>query len=193
MQTAEASITLYQNIFYICAAVAIVSLIATVLFFFLFDIPTVFALNTGRAKKKTVEKIQKMSSGGSARAVSGKPYEAPVKSPVTPAGAQEYSVISGSYAGDVRGEETMPLAQEEGTTLLNNEAETSLLRNEAETSVLRNEAETSLLSHSGKTFQLFRDNQEESPETGLLKKAPNPNWRFEVFESTIMINTDELI
>lgn len=56
---ATQQISLYSNLFYFSLTIAILGFLMAVFFFFFFDIPTVFALMTGKARKKTVQKIQK--------------------------------------------------------------------------------------------------------------------------------------
>ena len=55
---------LFNTLFYVSLTIAILGLIAAVSLFFLFDIPTVFALMTGRAKKKTIERMISQSGKG---------------------------------------------------------------------------------------------------------------------------------
>ena len=50
-------ISLYGNLFYVSLAIAVVGLGLAVFFFFYFDIPTVHALMTGKAKEETIRRI----------------------------------------------------------------------------------------------------------------------------------------
>lgn len=55
-------IEIYSICFYIFLGIAILGFALAVFFFFFFDIPTVFALMTGRAQKKTIERMEKRNA-----------------------------------------------------------------------------------------------------------------------------------
>lgn len=57
-------ISLYNNLFYVSLAVTGIALVLGVFFFFFFDIPSVFAIKTGRAKKKNVSRIKAKQAEG---------------------------------------------------------------------------------------------------------------------------------
>ncbi len=48
--------------FWICLVAAVIFLIITVAMFFFFNIPLIFSIRTGRAKKKTIEEMQRANS-----------------------------------------------------------------------------------------------------------------------------------
>ena len=55
-------ITLLQGGFWVCLALTVILLILTIVFFFVFNIPLIFNVRTGRAKKKTIEQMKKKNS-----------------------------------------------------------------------------------------------------------------------------------
>lgn len=61
MDTAQL-IEVYSIGFYVCLGITILGFALAIFFFLFFDIPTVFALMTGRAQKKTIERIEKRSA-----------------------------------------------------------------------------------------------------------------------------------
>lgn len=55
-------INFYDIGFYVCITMCIAFFVLSVILFFVFDIPLIFNLRTGRAKKKTIEEMQRASS-----------------------------------------------------------------------------------------------------------------------------------
>ena len=60
--TAENQIALYGGLFYLCLAIAIIGIGLAVFFFFFFDIRSVHELMTGKAKRKTIERMAEQNS-----------------------------------------------------------------------------------------------------------------------------------
>lgn len=56
------SISLFHTLFYVSAAVAAMGLALAVFFFFYFDIPTVRAMMTGRARQETVRRMAEQNA-----------------------------------------------------------------------------------------------------------------------------------
>lgn len=57
MDQAQSLIQLYQTGFYVCMGITILAFLSAVFMFFKFDIRMIFAIKTGRAAKKTIEKM----------------------------------------------------------------------------------------------------------------------------------------
>ena len=55
---AIARIELYENLFYAFAGIAVVSLILSIFFFFRFDIPQIYAVMTGKQRKRTIQEME---------------------------------------------------------------------------------------------------------------------------------------
>lgn len=61
---AIARISLFSNLFYACAGIAVISLLFAVFFFIRFDIPSVYAVMTGKRRKRSIQRMQAQSSAG---------------------------------------------------------------------------------------------------------------------------------
>lgn len=62
MNNAQALIGAYQTGFYICMGVAILGFLCAAFIFFKFDIRTIFGIRTGRAAKRTIEKMAEVNA-----------------------------------------------------------------------------------------------------------------------------------
>ena len=161
--TAQAQIELFGALFYVSMAIAIIGLGLAILFFFVFDIPGVYALMTGKAKRQTVERMAEQNSK------TGRLQQMPVSGNIRGAGP----VI----------QNPAPATINEHTAQLDVVAETSILTEQA--------AETSVLSaHAGETSVLRRDNN-TAPANRKVNAAPA--IRFEITEDTLVIHTAEII
>lgn len=61
---AIARIALFNNLFYVCAGTAVISLFLAVFFFIQFDIPSVYAAMTGKSRKRSIQRMQAQSRAG---------------------------------------------------------------------------------------------------------------------------------
>lgn len=182
---AESNIELFGTLSTVCFVIAIVAFLLAAFFFFYFDIPTVFALKTGRAKKKTLERIQQQNS------YTDKIRKEAQAAPVHEAPSSQHVIITNPDETNKRNVDTVALNDSADTSLLQNETETALLKNEAETSLLKNDAETALLSsRDGETSLL---NGASDLLAGAKPSIKDPSWQFELLEETVMIHTKELI
>lgn len=59
---AIARIELYNQLFYVSAVIAVVGFLLAVFFFFLFDIPGIIAMMTGKARKQTIREMEAESA-----------------------------------------------------------------------------------------------------------------------------------
>lgn len=178
---ATQAMELYNTLFYVCMTVAILGLVAAAALFFALDIPTVFALLTGRAKRKTVERIAKDSRAGKVHRKKN----------------TSQTLLQVQTSGDLKKPmtEELPISEditEEETSLLNESAEeeTSLLSEVAETGVLTAAQSTAsnmtraiFEEEIGSTEQLKSEKKKQTVQTGL----------FEITESIIEIHTQEII
>ena len=55
-------ISLFKTLFYISLITAIVLLVLSIVLFFVFKIPQIYMIRTGRAQKKSIEKMKKINS-----------------------------------------------------------------------------------------------------------------------------------
>lgn len=169
-------ISVLQTGFYICLAISIMFFVITIIFFFVFNIPLIFNIKTGRAKKRTIEEMKKansetgrlrsngrtLTSKLDGRNVRNMPYNGVQQMPETP--QQGYNVTSydgSEVTGSLNSKNKVdynvsyvnqPQASSQQPPVMNEVfAETSLLALDAE--------ETSLLSPDNSGFsqgQAFR-------------------------------------
>ena len=161
--TAQAQIELFGALFYVCMVIAIIGLGLAVLFFFIFDIPSVYALMTGKAKRQTVERMAEQNSK------TGRLQQTPVSENIRGAGP----VVQNPVAATID-EHTAQLDVVADTTILTEQA--------AETAVLSAQAaETSVLSRRNSAARQERQ----------VNAAPRIH--FEITEDTLVIHTAEII
>ena len=190
----ESNLQLFQNLFYIFLGIAILGFLLTVLFFFLFRIPELFALVTGRAQKKTLDRMRRRQSENSGslreRASTGKELRAS-------------GVLAASSKSGLTGPITEHFKQKqnaadehsggaEATTLLEKERETSLLSGP--------KLETTVLSRSMKEqWGRKADEKPKEPKGQTTALAPataslsDQKMRFEITEEIMLIHSQELI
>lgn len=172
----ESNIELFGTLSTICLVIAIVSFLLAVFFFFYFDIPAVFALKTGRAKKKTLDRIQKQNSH------TDKFRKNAEAEPKKDDGVAQKVILSPSEALDKRNADTVALGSD---------ADTSLLRNDPETALQNKDAETSLLSAADGDTGLLAGVTDIL--SGNAPRFEEPKGLFEIIEEVVMIHTQEII
>lgn len=175
---AAAKMELFQNLFYVSAAIAVVGLGLAVFFFFFFDIRNVYALMTGKAKRQTIERMAEQNSRtGHLHTHSGN-----IREPNAPRVQHPSQVVTAEIQPTVDFN-AAPESME--TTILSDSGETTILQPEPQlpVQVPAQAGETAILS------------QPQQGETTILS-APEPSapaFRFDITESTMVINTDEII
>ena len=172
--SAVEQISLYNTLFYVFAGIAALGLSLSVFFFIYFDIPAVYAMITGKAKRDTIRKMEE------ANAATGKvrrPYP-------THTGDMKRSGRLGNsgktHSGKVANvhRERIPATEPPQT------AETGVLHRAAsETEVLHEEL--------GATAPLKRPAEQMQPQVAPAQNTPQ--IRFQITENTMVIHTDELI
>lgn len=168
---ATAQISLYTTLFYVSVGITVLGFVLAVFFFFFFDIPAVFAMMTGRAKKETIRRMEEQNAKtGNLR------FQ-------YPSGGLGKSGRTGGKTG--RTEKTAKTARTAefpspppAVPTQEPRAETSVLqRPTMETTVLNNEA--------GQTMPLNMP-----PQPKPQRPSPIP---FRMTENTLVIHTDEMI
>lgn len=216
--TPEQSIQLFSTGLYIFLGIMIVGFGLAVLFFFLYKIPTVYALMTGRTQKKTIEKMQKSGQLRSEEELEAE-REAYRKSSDLSLG------MTGEYMTEAIAKARPTLDNTEAfsyganaesmeTTVLEAATETTVLAPETETTVLSPEAETTVLNQGGyltpgATIESPGPGKYERMQTNMNDRLENykepasyedvttplagggPQYYFESTEHTIVIHTDE--
>ena len=161
---ATQSIELYTILFYVSLTVAALGLASAVGLFFLLDIPTVFALMTGRAKRQTIERISKESESGKLRK------------------QEEIRQMLDQTSGNLKKKRQTSIHPEEQNT-------TSLEMEERNTTVLsQEEVNTTVLCETNDVQGGMSDGM-----TAQLTKQPVQVGRFEITEATVLIHTNEEI
>ncbi len=185
-------IDLYNNLFFVSLTVAAIGFLAAVALFFLLDIPTVFALMTGRAQKRTIERMQVRNRSTGRLRSRAKETSIPVKE------AARHEQPSGGKARNMRTAVPQAEPAKSPVPAKTDAAETSLLQEEgAETSLLSYDAvaeEATSQKSKQKTNALFAGTSEMTARlTAKEAKPSSPTGLFKITEETMMIHTKEVI
>ena len=184
------AIELYGTLFYISMAVAAVGLGLAVFFFFYFDIPTVHALMTGKAKEETIRRMAEQNAKtGNLR------KQHIYTGPTGRTGKTKSTGNTGPLTQNV----AQPPAQKAPAP---GQTDSLAVPERYETSVLQTPAqETTVLRDDVAQTQLLRQENMDAGATAVLSNAPaytpapqvSGGFRFVVTESTMVIHTDEII
>ena len=180
----------FQNLIYISIALAVVGLGLSIFFFFFFNIPDVYALMTGKAKRKTIERMAEQNSRtGKMQYITGTIRDPSIPMIQHPADVQTAEI---AYTQEF----VQEAAPAQDTSVLSS-GETSVL-GMGETSVLDG-GQTSVLS-GGETAVLSNQEPQSGDTAGLAPRLPEPVQmqdacpvRFDITESTLVIHTNEII
>ena len=168
---ALAQISLYNNLFYVFLGISVLGFVMSFFFFFYFDIPTVYTMMTGKAKKDTIRRMEERNAkGGSLH--------------LKTAGQSGQTGKSGrtDRAAKAKIAYTAP-------TVPTQPAETAVLQTTApETTILENEAGRTVLLHGSR-----QPAAGESPVQPQPSQPERQSFRFQVTETTVVIHTNELI
>ncbi|MBQ6839664.1 MAG: hypothetical protein IJO45_03120 [Oscillospiraceae bacterium] len=172
---AAAKMELFGNLMYISIAIAVVGFGLAVFFFFFFDIRSIRALMTGKARQQTIQRMaEQHSKTGTLRHITENtrdPSLPRIQHPAMPPTAEIKMPENKPY--DFEAEETGVLSGAEETGVLGGrEVNTS-------TEV------TGRQSDAGETSILTQPAPQPDPVI--------PGFRFEVTESTMLIHTQEFI
>lgn len=184
-------IELYNTLFLVSAVVAALGLVLSVFFFFYFDIRTVRALMTGKAREATIRRMaaQNARTGNLRMQVSGMGISGNLNNTSGKLGqtgriGRKAHVVSQS---SVQTEEILepPVQQTVQTEI----GATSVLQNDAPETVVLQAAcpETTVLGSVQAPFA-----QDDVSVTTVLSANP-VNIRFDVTETTLVIHTNEII
>lgn len=179
---AAAKMQLFETLFYVSTAIMVIGFGLAIFFFFYFDIRSVRALMTGKAKRDVIQRMAEQNARtGSLRATTGS-----TRDPSVPVVQHPSRVVT----ADIQSSAPVvaaPAAQAETTVLVNNE----------ETTILNNAEDTTVLSaHSAPAAEPQPQAEEYSGETTILTAAPAPAApaiRFDITESALVIHTNEII
>ena len=165
---ASAAGSFANTAFIICLVLGFVCLALAVLFFFLFDIPRVYLLRTGKGARKTIKKMEEINAQtGRLRRVNEE-YMLSEDTPLT-------GEIGHTPSHDISAPAAAPVqrADENATTVLGQQIETTVLSN-SETTVL----------NSGTV---------DSAATNAYSYRRKTTGRFDVVASIVMTHSDEII
>lgn len=210
----EQSITLFSTGFYIFLAIAVIGFGLAVFFFFRFRIPLVYALMTGKAQKKTIEKMQKSGQLRSQEEIDAEQEERFRQSFRQDDATGGFSTEA--IANLSQNDRTEPIGQKNAetqeTTVLETATETTVLAPEMETTVLGAPEYPSPAAYMGETEKVRSGPDsffEVADRTEDMKKTPGPATEeedplttvlgstqplpFESIEHTVVIHTNEII
>ena len=194
-------ISLCTNLFYVFAGVAAASFLLSVFLFFKFDIPYTYSMLTGKAKKRTIEQMekQKFQTGklrmnyptgntGPRTKKQGKTGAMTGHTAPPPPAAPSYAPAPVTYAPP-----PAPPAVEYTP-------ETQVLGMDTpETQILAGDTpQIQTLHEEDEATMVLRDTlegpcTEDLNKTTILRPEPEMNFLFQITEETISINTNELI
>lgn len=158
-------IELYSTLFYVFLGIAALGLVLAVFFFFYFDIPTIRAMMTGKAKRNTIRQMEEQNAKtGNLR------FQYP------------------GHTGDITGRtnRTGKLGRTERT----GRTSAPPVSQPAPVAAQPEPQETAILGSAAYQSQ-YR--QEEEPEQTVMLRQNTSGFRFEVTESIVLIHTDEII
>lgn len=159
-------ISLYGTMFYVFMGIAILGFVLAVFFFFYFDIPTVYAMMTGKAKRETVRRMEEENAKtGKLRNYgnTGKTGKARKAEAVNPATRE--------HASSAAGVEERP-----------------------ETSVLSSQTmETAVLHPDTQETEILSTQYIPSADKTEILRMPAQDFLFQTTETTLVIHTDEMI
>lgn len=178
-------ISVYNTLFFVSMGIAVVGLALSIFFFFYFDIPTVWAMMTGRAQKDTVRRMEEQNAKtGRLRVSMSASMEKTGKTGKTDKTGKSGRTQLQQEAVSVQRPVAVviPPAKEEIRP------ETEVLRTPSpETEVLGNTAPETMVLNSEALVA------EECGTTSVLHPVQPDNFRFMVTETTLLIHTDEII
>lgn len=169
---AAAKMELFQNLFYVSAALAVIGLGLAIFFYFYFDIRYIYMVRSGKDKQQSVEQMTKRSARNGRLRRMNKHTEKPVSRPSAPAAAPVV-VIPEEYQQTVPLNKPQPVQPVEETSLLTDLEPTCPMRTHIPEPV----------QPAGETQILSAPEFENAPATGT----------FVLTENTILIHTNEVI
>lgn len=211
--TPEQSISLFSTGFYIFLGIAVIGFGLAAFFFFRFRIPEVYALMTGRARKKTIEKMQRSGQLRSQEEIEAEQAERAQRS--LNLGTTGQYVTETIAKANPTHDQTEPFgyqsSESQETTVLDSEQETTVLAPEQETTVLQ-QAASPMTAYIGETEDVGINSvrqfdvtdrterinrmygnaeSDDDPLTTVL--GDTQQYQFESTEHTVVIHTDEII
>lgn len=173
---ASAAGSFANTAFIICLVLGFVCLALAVLFFFLFDIPRVYLLRTGKGARKTIKKMEEINAQtGRLRRVNEE-YMLSEDAPLT-------GEIGHTPSHDIGA--SAQRSEENATTVLGQRAD------ENATTVLGKQIETTVLSNSETT--VLNSGMVDSAATNAYSYQRKTTGKFDVVTSIVMTHSDEII
>ena len=186
---AIARIELYNNLFFVFAGVSAVGFLLSVFFFFHFDIPRVYALMTGKLRKKDIQKVQARNTktGRSRTGNTARRNSAGSRQPSRQGGSRRKSASSAERRQAQEHRQPRQNASKQPQT-----------RVRPETGVLKQDAPDTMLLQTDQVQTVLLSKQRQVGMTEELSKTEtlsrhSVNFLFKVTETTISINTNEVI
>lgn len=180
------SITILHTGFIICLAFTVVFFIISVVLFFAFNIRLIFNIRTGRAKKKTVEEMQKANSETGRLRYNGRTLTSKLGNN-SPAPVSQFSSFERNNVPSADGSEVTGNLEDTSQQLAYS---VNKLSYKSSNQYQGEVAETSLLSESNDTETSILSGDEA--ETTLLSNESQAD-EFKILQRIIFIHTDEII
>ena len=181
-------ISLFNTLFYVFMGITALGLILSVLFFFYFDIPMVFSMMTGRAKEKTIQRMQeKNAKTGNIR------YQYPNHTGDIKTGRTGRTGRTGQSKRLEESERRIKTEELSGLEEAAAKAQVAHIlaqAEEPETAVLETLAsETEVLNVAVPQYS----NGDELGQTEMLQPKVALNFRFDVTQAVMLTHTEERI
>ena len=181
-------ISLYSTLFYVFLGIAALGLALAVFFFFYFDIPTVYAMITGKAREQTIQRMQEKHAKTGNLRFQYPGHTGDMKSGHT--GRIGHSRRLARSERLSRNNHSGELSSEIGAVANAQVANILAQAAEPETAVLQTEAaETSALGAT--VVRISPEN--ELGQTETLQPKATVNFQFEVTQANVLIHTEERI
>ena len=158
-----------------------------IFFFFYFDIRSVYALMTGKAKRQTIERMaQNHNRTGRLQPVSGS-----VRDPSIPVVQNPLTERTSTQAKSDSTQQAPVYAAKAETVSLGMTPDTAVLNGTPDTTILGGTPETMVLNAVDATAPAAGDTMVLSAQPAIAPVVPS--IRFDVTESTLVIHTNEII
>ena len=179
---------------YVCLALCGLFFVLSIVLFFVFNIPLIFNIRTGRAKKKTIEEMQKANSQTGRLRQNGKTltsrldegFKAPSSVPPQVAAQMAMQMQQQAEQNTTFTVQSVNRVSTDGTEMtgaLPNQAPAAAAQTAFNVGAAAAVAETSLLSEAGETSVL-----DNSSETTVLSGGMNSS-EFQILQKIIHIHT----
>lgn len=180
-----------SNVSIVLYVIAGVCFVLAILFWFVFDIPTVFGDLTGRTARKSIAKMRENNEKSGVKSFKHSKINVD-RGKLTGVPETTENIAQETKGNKVVIEDETGLL-DEATALLVESEETTLLVESEETGLLEENVETGLLAEVEETGLLVEDNETALLEEIVQYNIPASGKSLEMIESIMLIHTREVI